>query len=487
LEKETETKTKQPTNNINVDGQYVKNAISLFQQVPVWAIVAQYAPVSQWNVWNGKSQLLSNVESFEGDFLEFGDKRERKITRDGIEILEVNGVMMRGVAPYIAWLYDLATTDRILKDFSIANEDDSVNGIVLKLDTPGGDAQGLHDQSIVLGNAKKPVLAYTDSLVASAGYYWASAATERSASVDALVGGIGSLSIVVDQTEMLGKLGIRLHEFTTASMKTAFSGELEMTDEKAEYIQGIVEKFGDMFVNDVSKNTGISKEKIVSFDGRCFLGEEALDAGLVDRIENWEQALERFSSECSIKSKGIVVMGAKIDEKDEQKTRDAVANDDPPIKKHESAIAFVKETVFGKSSGSRVIEALSASVDASGFVLEDGSFDASGYAAALTEIRNGLDEIVDDAVTKAVSGAALSIINDGDEKQVVLSVAGKQYPISLPNDFVDTPEPKKEAAGKKQKDTAAASQTVSGVGSVVGDGNASDGYDKDYIKRLRNN
>ena len=480
-----EKKTKQPTSDISVDSQYVKNAMSFLQQVPVWAIVAQYAPVSQWNVWNGKSQLLSNIESF----FDFNGKRERKITRDGIEILEVNGVMMRGVDPFIEWLFDLSATDRIIKDFAIANEDNDVNGIVIKLDTPGGDAQGLHDQSIVLGNANKPVLAYTDSLVASAGYYWASAATERSASVDALVGGIGSLSIVVDQTEMLGNLGIRLHEFTTASMKTAFSGELEMTDEKAAYIQGIVEKFGDMFVNDVSKNTGISKKKIVSFDGRCFLGEEALDAGLVDRIETWDQALERFSGECSKKSKGIMVMGDKTDSKVDQKVGDGAASDEPPIKKHESAIAFVKQTVFGQNNGtgSKVIEALSGSVDASGFILEDGSFDANGYATALTEVRNGLDEIVDDAVTKAVSEAALSISNDGDEKQVVLSVAGKQYPISLPNDFVDTPEPKNEAAGKKQKDTAAASQTVSGVGSVVGDGNTSDGYDNDYIKRLRNN
>ncbi len=92
-----------------------------------------------------------------------------------------------------------------------ADKDQNVKGILLSIDSPGGQAYGTSQLSNIIKNTSKPVVAHVDGMAASAAYWIASAADKVIAETRSRVGSVGTMSDMTDVRPALEKLGVKFH------------------------------------------------------------------------------------------------------------------------------------------------------------------------------------------------------------------------------------------------------------------------------------
>lgn len=169
-----------------------------------------------------------------------------------------------------------------------------VENIILHMDTPGGTVQGAFELSkhIKELGKQKDIQVFSDGMIASAGMLFASAASKRTISgVSVEVGSIGVISRRIDVTKMNEDFGIKVHEFVSGKFKNSSSPNKPMTEEDATHIQSQVDLVLELFAAEVSANLGITVDDIINMQAKTFIGQQAIDNGLVDQIGTLESLL----------------------------------------------------------------------------------------------------------------------------------------------------------------------------------------------------
>jgi ClpP class serine protease len=185
------------------------------------------------------------------------------------------------------------------KEFVMAYDDPEVKGIVMNIDSPGGDARGLGDASNLMyqysKKRKKPVKSFASGYMASAAYY------------------IGSISqeIIGSQSSIVGSIG------TVLSAKAKGQGEYEIVSSQSPYkrpdpasedgrgvMQMLVDDLAQVFGEDVAKFRGIPVSKVWSDygQGATPVGLRAKKQGLLDSIGTLDSVIEKVAEEAQTKS-----------------------------------------------------------------------------------------------------------------------------------------------------------------------------------------
>ncbi|MGH7803697.1 MAG: signal peptide peptidase SppA [Candidatus Binatia bacterium] len=173
-------------------------------------------------------------------------------------------------------------------------EKDSVDAVVLRVDSPGGavaPSQEIYD-AIGRLREKKPVIASLGNLAASGGYYVAAACDAIVANAGTLTGSIGVLMELPNVEELLRKVGLAGEVLKAGRYKDIGSPIRPMTPEEREIMQGLLANVHEQFVAAVAKGRKLEVEAIRPLaDGRVFSGEQALEHGLVDRLGGLRDAV----------------------------------------------------------------------------------------------------------------------------------------------------------------------------------------------------
>lgn len=160
--------------------------------------------------------------------------------------------------------------------------DNSIWGLFLQMDTPGGACTGCPEMADEISSMKKPVFTYTDTINCSAGIYVTSGATQHYASSSCTYGSIGCYSAILDWTKNLEKEGIEVKILRSGRLKGEGAYGTSYSEETIKAMQDQVIRIGEDFRNRVRKNRpGVSEE---SMEGQAFTGDEAKSFGLVDAI-----------------------------------------------------------------------------------------------------------------------------------------------------------------------------------------------------------
>lgn len=187
------------------------------------------------------------------------------------------------------------STEMLKRNIAMAVEDPKIRGIVIDVESPGGAVDGTKELSdfIFESRAKKPIVAYANGLMASAGYWFGSAAHAIVTNETAIVGSIGVALTHYDLSARDKAMGVVRTEIYAGRFKRLASSEKPLTDEGREYLQGMVDQIFSIFVEAVSRNRGISQEQALAFcNGKEFIGKEALENGLVDRLGTLQTAID---------------------------------------------------------------------------------------------------------------------------------------------------------------------------------------------------
>jgi signal peptide peptidase SppA len=217
--------------------------------------------------------------------------------RDGIAIVPLNGPIFRH-ANLLTEFSGAVSLGQLSADFNRVGADPAIRGILLQIDSPGGEATGIVEMADMIRRADviKPVFAYVGDLAASGAYWLASAASKIYSSRTGIIGSIGAISVFEDDRRAMKEAGI--DEIIVTSDASPHKNIDPATEKGRIAIKAILNAIAAEFIDDVAVGRKVSAEKVVTdFGGGGLLdAREALKVGMIDGIGTFEETLARMVS-----------------------------------------------------------------------------------------------------------------------------------------------------------------------------------------------
>lgn len=215
----------------------------------------------------------------------------------------------------------------LMKAFDEALADDSVERIVMHVDSGGGEAVGCFDLAnhISANRGKKPIIAYVDGMAASAAYALTSAADEVIASPHADVGSIGVIMVHEDWSKMLAKEGIEATIIKAGANKGMGNPYTPLSKEAKETMQARIDDLYNDFTGLVAENRGrfMSQEDAKNTEASVFNAQDALKIGLIDQIMTPDQFVAYITpsnTSASVAQKPVVAQAEEISNQETEMT-----------------------------------------------------------------------------------------------------------------------------------------------------------------------
>jgi capsid assembly protease len=219
-------------------------------------------------------------------------------TRDGaIAVLPVVGVIAHRGDSFAASSGG-TSTQRIGAYLQRAVSDDSVKAILLDISSPGGSIEGVPELALQMFAARKvkPIVASVNADACSAAYWLAAQCHEINITPSGRAGSIGVYMVLIDETKWLEKEGIKVNAISAGDNKLEGAPWQELSDESRAHFQSSVDGYYRDFKAAVARGRGVTVAHVEKNfgKGRSFDAQQALEIGLVDKIETFDQTLTRL-------------------------------------------------------------------------------------------------------------------------------------------------------------------------------------------------
>ena len=216
--------------------------------------------------------------------------------RDGVAIIPVTGPLFR-YANLFTMISGASSYELIARDFTAALENPQIKGIILDIDSPGGEVNGVSELSnmVYAARGKKPVVAYASGDAASGAYWIASAADEIVVSETSALGSIGVVGMYQ------GKSGKSAEAVEIVSSQSPHKRLDPTTDDGRSRLQIRIDSMADVFIGTIARNRDVSAEDVQNHygGGDVMIGAKAVSAGLADRVGSLEGLIAELSSQKS--------------------------------------------------------------------------------------------------------------------------------------------------------------------------------------------
>ncbi|MFP3016814.1 MAG: S49 family peptidase [Wolbachia sp.] len=236
------------------------------------------------SLYNSKQPIFKNLKHFH-------------INPKGIAIIRIYGVLTKKTEAF-DHILDMTSYENIYEEIESALEDKSIETILLDIDSPGGEVNGVFDLAdfIYESRAKKRIIAIANDDAYSAAYAIASSAEKVLVSRTSGVGSIGVIASHIDQSRFDERQGVKYTTIFAGSRKNDLNPHEPMTSESLESLQKEVDRLYEMFVQLIARNRGLSIEKIRSTEAGLYFGEKAVEIGLADGVTTFFEFINNHKS-----------------------------------------------------------------------------------------------------------------------------------------------------------------------------------------------
>jgi signal peptide peptidase SppA len=226
------------------------------------------------------------------------DRRQRD-AQGGVAVLPLHGV----ISPRVHDVEGVSTgggasAEGFAAALRALAADSAVTGIVIDVDSPGGNVLGIPEAVAAVREARevKPVTAVAHHWAASAAYWIASAAGELVVTPSGEVGSIGVYAYHEDLSKRFEMLGVKPTLIKAGTHKAEGHPAFPLGEEAAAYAQEQVNAIYGAFVRDVAKGRGVPVATVRdSFgDGRMVAAQEAVRRGMADRVDSLANTIKRM-------------------------------------------------------------------------------------------------------------------------------------------------------------------------------------------------
>jgi signal peptide peptidase SppA len=216
---------------------------------------------------------------------------------NGVAVIPIWGVIAPKAESFDATSSQGAAISTIRSQLRQAMADPEIGAVMLDIDSPGGQVDQVPELAAEIRDARgsKPIVAIANTDAASAAYWLGAQASEFSVTPSGQVGSVGVFSAHEDLSELQAKEGRKVSLVSAGKYKVEGNPFEPLTDEARAEIQARVDYYYNEFVHDLARGRGTSVETVRRDygEGRTMTAKKALQQGMVDRIETFDQALTR--------------------------------------------------------------------------------------------------------------------------------------------------------------------------------------------------
>ena len=250
----------------------------------------------------GEKIDIAGIEAKIGKPLD--NKPQDYTIENGVAVLPIEGIVAKRMN-IVMKISGGTSSELVGRDLRAALADPSVNSILLYIDSPGGSVDGTQELAGEIYNArgKKPIVAFSDGMMASAAYWIGAAADRVIISGDtAQIGSIGVVARHMDVSKYEEKIGVKTSEIVAGRYKRIASQYEPLSESGRQSIQDAVDHVYNVFLGDIAQFRNLSLDTVKEgkadtipwADGRVFYGRQAIDAGLVDGVSTLAGLIDKY-------------------------------------------------------------------------------------------------------------------------------------------------------------------------------------------------
>ncbi|SFV54875.1 protease IV (PspA) [hydrothermal vent metagenome] len=206
-------------------------------------------------------------------FLLFAPQNEQSLHTNNLQEINLIGLIM--------------DSTEIVNKIDVAANDDSIKGVLLSVNSPGGAVAPSIEIAYAIKRLKKKktVVAYAKGTIASGSYYASIWADEIIANPGSMVGSIGVIMKGADLSEIMQKIGIKTQGVHAGKYKELGTTDRPWSDYEVNELNKVIQGTYDMFTQDVADARGLDlKKRDFYANAHIFTASQAMQVGLVDSL-----------------------------------------------------------------------------------------------------------------------------------------------------------------------------------------------------------
>lgn len=203
---------------------------------------------------------------------------------------------------------------KIVKNLRRYARDESIKGIVVRVNSPGGAVAPSQEifRAIEDAGTKKPIAVSMGSTAASGGYYVALGADRIFANPGTVTGSIGVITQLFDVHEILNTVNVEVNTIKTGPYKDSGSPFREFNLQDEVQFRQLIDDVYDQFVDDIAAARNMDVEAVKKLaDGRVFTGRQAKELALVDDLGTFQDAVDWVAKKADVKGEPKIVYPPK--------------------------------------------------------------------------------------------------------------------------------------------------------------------------------
>jgi len=181
-----------------------------------------------------------------------------------------------------------------LEQLDQALEDDDVKGVVLRVNSPGGEvvaSDEIHNKILEMKKKGKKVIVSMGAMAASGGYYISAPADYIFANPSTLTGSLGVIFSIPNYEELADWAGYKENVIKSGAFKDIGNPLREMTPAEQQVFTQLVDESYQQFVDVIANGRKIPREQVLKIaDGRIYSGKQAKALKLIDEFGSLEDA-----------------------------------------------------------------------------------------------------------------------------------------------------------------------------------------------------
>lgn len=221
----------------------------------------------------------------------------------GIRVIEINGSL---VNRYATAPSGVSSYDGLRDRMRAAAADSAVAGVLLRINSFGGEVSGLWDTLDELAQLKKqkPVWAVADDPAFSAAYAIGSAADRLIVTQSGGVGSVGVIAVHFDYSGYLENEGIKPTAIFAGAKKTYFSPLAPLQEGARQELNAKIQTLYGQFVDRVAAAREMDPKKVQGTEAGTYFGKDGVKIGFADAVGTFEEAISELRAHVNAKAAG---------------------------------------------------------------------------------------------------------------------------------------------------------------------------------------
>lgn len=247
---------------------------------------------------HGAQPKLMEDDGPEPGLASASERRRAVVAETGVDIIPVAGILVSRSA-HVNPCETMTSYESLRTAVQGAVADPAVEHIVLDIDTNGGSATGAFElaDDIRAAAQVKPISAIVNYSAFSGGYLIAAAASEVIVSRTSGVGSIGVIAKHLDVSQRDAQQGVKVTSVFAGNHKNDLTPHEPISDQSLQFLTKMVQNNYAQFVDSVARFRNLTAQTVRDTQAGLFFGQQGIDAGLADRLEAPQAAVNRIAAE----------------------------------------------------------------------------------------------------------------------------------------------------------------------------------------------